>query len=283
MIKVTVVIMALALAGLLATGCSMSRWAGVDPGEYAVFHGGVAAQSTAVQGIQKLMVDRDRGLMVFTLVDGSEIVASFVPRDRREWPVGCPTNIHSTRMEVLEIAEDPLTIGETVLNHPILVRDCPPDPLRLVLREDGAIGGGGNACPSLEPCIFFAPGSTASSFSMPLPHSAKGYELYSWQAGGEWRFTLITGTNRLKGYEEVVSAENIVTETNWVKLSVGGTENLKAVLNRLLRGEEVTWIGDGWREAVGGLRGRIQLPGREVIKEIESHCGSLGIQLQVAD
>jgi hypothetical protein len=55
------------------------------------------------------------------------------------------------------------------------------------------------------------------------------------------------------------------------------------VLNRLPKGEEVTWIGDGWLEAVGGLTGNIQLPGREVIKEIESHCRRLGIQLQVAD
>jgi hypothetical protein len=121
------------------------------------------------------------------------------------------------------------------------------------------------------------------SVSMPLPHSPRGYELYSWQEGEEWRNTLITGTNRLKEYEEIVSTENVVTEADWVVLSVGGPENLKAVLNRLPKGEEVTWIGDGWLEAVGGLTGNIQLPGREVIKEIESHCRRLGIQLQVAD
>jgi hypothetical protein len=280
---VAVVVMALVLAAVLLAGCSMSRWARVDPGEYVVIHGGVAADKAAVQGIQKLQIDRDNRLMVLTLVDGSEIVTSFVPRDRREWPSGCPSNIHSTRMEVLEIAEDPLTIGAITLKHPILVRECPPDSVRLVLREDGAIGGGGSACPNLEPCIFFAPASTASSFSMPLPHSPKGYELYSWQAGNQWRFTLITGTNRLKEYEEIVSTENVVTETDWVVLSVQGTENLKAVLTRLPRGEEVTWIGGGWLEAVGAPAGNIQLPRREVIKEIESHCRRLGIQLQVAD
>ncbi|MDY6876648.1 MAG: hypothetical protein SWK90_10680 [Chloroflexota bacterium] len=70
---------------------------------------------------------------MFTLTDGTEIVASFVPRDRAEWPSGCPANINSTRMEVLDIEEDPLTIGAVVFSDPILVRDCPPDPMRVVL------------------------------------------------------------------------------------------------------------------------------------------------------
>jgi hypothetical protein len=282
-IRVAAVITALVLAGLILAGCSMSRWAQVDPGEYVVLRSGVTAESAAEQAIQKLQVDRGNRLMVLTLVDGSEIVTSFVPRDRREWPSGCPSNLNSTRMEVLEIAADPLTIGSTTVNHPILVRDCPPDPVRLVLREDGAIGGAGNACPNLEPCIYFAPGSTASLSSTPLPHAPKGYELYSWQAGDEWHFTLITGTNRLKRYEEIVSTESVVTETGWAKLSVVGSENLKAMLNRLPRGEEVTWIGDDWLEAVGAPAGSTQLPGWDVIEEIESHCRELGIELQVAD
>ncbi len=282
-IKVSVAVTALALAAVLLAGCSMYRWAKVDPGGYVVLRGGVAADTAAVQRIQKLRIDRDQRMMVLTLVDGSEIASSFVPRDRRAWPSGCPSNLNATRMEVLEIAEDPLTIGATTFSHPILVRDCPPDPVRLVLREDGAIGGAGTAWANLEPCIYFAPGSTASPFPLPLPHSPKGYELYSWQAGGEWRFTLITGTNRLKGYEEIVSAENVVAETDWVKLSVGGTENLKAVLNRLPEGETVTWIGGRWLEAAGAPAGNIQLPGPEMIQEIERHCLDLGARLQVAD
>jgi hypothetical protein len=282
-IKVAVVIAALALVAVLLAGCSMDRWAKVEPGEYVVLRSGAATESAAEQAIQKLQVDRDDHLMVLTLVDGSEIVTSFVPRDKREWPAGCPSNLNSTRMEVLEIAEDPLTLGSTTFNHPILVRDCPPDPVRIVLREDGAIVGAGNACPNLEPCIYFAPVSTASLSLTPLPHSPKGYELYSWQAGEARRFTLITGTNRLKRYEEIVSTENIVTEAGWVKLSVQGTENLKAVLNRLRVGEEVTWIGRGWLEAAGVTAGNIQLPGRDVIEEIESHCRRLSVRLQIAD
>ena len=135
----------------------MDRWAVVEPGEYTVVHDGAAATMAVAREIQRLNIDRDESLMVFTLVDGSEIVASFVPRDRTEWPAGCPTNIHSTRMEVLDIVPDPWTVGAASLRRPILVRDCPPDPARIVLREAGAIGGGGAACTYPEPCIYFAP------------------------------------------------------------------------------------------------------------------------------
>ena len=147
----------MALAVVMSAGCSMDRWAAVEPGEYAVLTDWETTDKAAAREIQKLDIDRDRRVMVLTLVGGSEIVTSFVPRDRREWPSGCPSNINSTRMEVLEIAEDSLTIGATTFSHPILVRDCPPNPTRIVLRGDGAIGGSGGACPHPEPCIFFAP------------------------------------------------------------------------------------------------------------------------------
>jgi hypothetical protein len=55
-----------------------------------------------------------------------------------------------------------------------------------------------------------------------LPHSAKGYELYSWQEDSQWHFTLITGTNRNKTLEEVISDVNIVSEDGWVQIHVVG-------------------------------------------------------------
>ena len=149
--------MALALGAVLLAGCSLDRWAEIEPGEYAPVRDGAATTMTVAHEIQRLTIDRDESVMVLTLVDGSEIVALFVPRDRAEWPAGCPANIHSTRMEILDIVRDPLTVGTISLSHPILVRDCPSDPVRIVLREDGAIGGAGTACPYPEPCIHFAP------------------------------------------------------------------------------------------------------------------------------
>ena len=42
-----------------------------------------------------------------------------------------------------------------------------------------------------------------------IPHSMKGYELYSWPEDSQWHFTLITGTNRDKTLEEVISNANM--------------------------------------------------------------------------
>jgi len=114
------------LAACTLAGCSTTRWIGVEPGEYVVSRGQGEIHGAAARAIQKMEIDRDERVAVFTLVDGSEIVASFVPRDRAEWPAGCPTNIYMHRMEVLDIEEDTLTIEPVTLSHPILVRDCPP-------------------------------------------------------------------------------------------------------------------------------------------------------------
>jgi hypothetical protein len=122
-----------------------------------------------------------------------------------------------------------------------------------------------------------------TAWNSPLPHSAKGYELYSWPAekGNAWRFSLITGTNRLKTYEEIVSAEDIVSEGGWVKISATGTEGLKALLDQLPVGESVTWNSGDWLEQVGVPAGNIRLPGEDVIDEIESYCRQLGIELSI--
>ena len=103
---VTVAIMALALAAVLLSGCSLDRWAQAEPGQYIVVDEGAVPTMAVAREIQGLDIDRDQNLLVLTLVDGSEIVASFVPRDRTAWPAGCPTNIQSTRMEVLDIVQD---------------------------------------------------------------------------------------------------------------------------------------------------------------------------------
>jgi len=151
---------------VILTGCALAgctRWVGIESGEYIVIRGwGEAANEVAMRTVQKMEINRDKRVVVFTLVDGSEIVTSFVPRSRAEWPAGCPTNVGSTHMEVLDIEEDTLTIGGVTFNNPILVRHCSPDPIRVVLREDGEIGNArgvsGGACNwANEKCMHFGP------------------------------------------------------------------------------------------------------------------------------
>ena len=156
--------------------------------------------------------------------------------------------------------------------------------LRGMLHRVGAMGPVLIAALVLASCgQLLQSQATPTAWDSPLPHSAKGYELYSWPAeqGDEWEFTLITGTNRLKTLEEIVAAD-VASESEWVKISVSGTEALKAVLDQLPQGERVTWISGEWLEQVGGPAGSIQLPGKDVVDEIEGYCRELGIELTIA-
>jgi hypothetical protein len=268
----------------ILTGCVPDRWVSVEPGEYTVVHSGGTASQIAQREIQKLEVDRDKRVLVFTLTDSSKAIASFIARDRAEWPPGCPSNINSTRMEVLDIIENPLRIGAMTFSNPILVRDCPPEPMQVVLREDasqssgGAIGGSGGACDHANECVFFEPGvPSSSSLNTPIPRSMKGYELYSWRAGQEWYFTLMTGTNRVKTYEEVTSDEKSMD----VKLTVRGIEELKITLGQLPADAHIIWRGSQALDRIGMQPSDLMLPPRRVIEEIEAHCNEAGIQLEV--
>jgi hypothetical protein len=139
--------LSLALVVLLGpwfTGCSTDRWLEIAAGEYAPVRG--AGASGPASTIEAVRVDRDNQTAWFMLTDGSQVIVSFTPLPRAEWPAGCPTNIYSTYMEVLEIETEALTIASTTFHRPVLVRNCPSTPKEIVLRSSGKIGGSGNAC-----------------------------------------------------------------------------------------------------------------------------------------
>lgn len=156
-------------AAVMLSGCLADRWVGVEPGEYVVAHRSGTANATALAEIQKLEIDRDKGVAIFSLVGKQDSFVPFTPRGRAEWPSGCPTNINATRMEVLDLEETPLIIGSITLRQPVLVRGCPPDPIHVILREDGPIGGGGGACTDLNRCVFFEPQPASALLNTPLP------------------------------------------------------------------------------------------------------------------
>jgi hypothetical protein len=156
--KSTKVIVAFAmLVECVLAGCAMNKQVEIEPGVYVVVPGPGEANKIAMRVIKQMEIDRDKRIMILTLLDNSKIHAEFVPRDRAEWPTGCPTNVASTRMEVLDIEGASLTIAQLTLSNPILVRDCPSDRVRVLLRQDGQIGGGGAACNWPLECVFFRP------------------------------------------------------------------------------------------------------------------------------
>ena len=137
------------------TGCSLDRWAEVEAGEYVQTSRQGVSNQVGRRVIQRMEVDRRNHQVTFFFEDGSLIDTSFVSKEKADWPAGCPTNINMTHMEVLELEVDTLTIGSLSFETPILVRDCPRDPERVVIRSDGDIGGSGTACKYQQECIYF--------------------------------------------------------------------------------------------------------------------------------
>ena len=111
--------------------------------------------------------------------------------------------------------------------------------------------------------VGFCRVGVARSAQAKLPHSMKGYELYSWRARGGWYFALLTGTNRLKTGREVRAPGG----------RMKGVEALKRKLNLLAEGEEVSWAT--------GLVPGTALPPDGVVQEVKEHCDRRGIILRV--
>jgi hypothetical protein len=122
----------------------------------------------------------------------------------------------------------------------------------------------------------------------PLPHSMKGYELYSWFAREEdqWYHALITGTDRLKTLAELRDRPSVVRPDGWVSILVRGTGPLKALLRRLPDGERLTWVGEDWLMQAGAdqeMIATMALPDAQTVREIEDLCRELGLSLYLTE
>ena len=115
-----------------------------------------------------------------------------------------------------------------------------------------------------------------------LPRTMKGYELYSWREDGQWRFTMITGTDRNKTLEELVSGEDFISEAGWVKATFTGTDDIEAALDKLAPGEFVLWLS-GIREPSSQTGVTMQLPPPEVVGAVRQSAVQRGLNFQVQD
>lgn len=112
-----------------------------------------------------------------------------------------------------------------------------------------------------------------------LPRSLKGYELYSWEEEGEWHFTLITGTNRVKTLEEITTEEDFISETGWVRTQVVGADAIKDVLSHLPEGESVCWCDE--LHIGQSTEPDFQLPPAQVANAIEEYAERCGLDFVV--
>jgi hypothetical protein len=113
-----------------------------------------------------------------------------------------------------------------------------------------------------------------------LPHSMKGYEIYSWLEDNQWHFTLITGTNRNKSLEEIISYANIVSADEWVRIQVIGEDAIENTISKLPQGEFVFWLG-GMRDDTQEINFDIQLPPAEIVDSIKKYADQGGLDFQV--
>ncbi len=114
--------------------------------------------------------------------------------------------------------------------------------------------------------------------TLTVPHSAKGWELYSWSNGNEWNYSILIGTNRIKTFEEVTLSNS----TGVHLITVTGIDSLELVLTRFPEGEFITWIGEGWLESSWGVNyGNLKLPPQKLIDEITVFCKQKKLILQV--
>jgi len=125
----------------------------------------------------------------------------------------------------------------------------------------------------------FIPTLDMNSLPEKFPVSFKGYELLSWRYEGDWVFTLMTGTNREKSFEEILSAENQYSSDELVKITVRGLEELKVVLARLPRGEQINWGGMNLAGEVPANTLYFTFPPDDIVEEVVNFCRDAGIIL----
>jgi hypothetical protein len=87
----------------------------------------------------------------------------------------------------------------------------------------------------------------------------KGWELYSWVDGAEWRFALLVGTNRIKFCDEIKSPKGALT-----------LEQAAQALDGLADLEWVSWIEPGERLAQDACP--LALPPPAMIERLRTVC-----------
>jgi hypothetical protein len=109
----------------------------------------------------------------------------------------------------------------------------------------------------------------------------KGYELYSWSEDDQWHFTLVTGTNRNKTLEEIISREDVISDTGWVRVQVTGVNAIKSVLSELHQGEDIVWLAGPRLEQTPPGDIAFMFPPEHIVDSVKEHTEQVGLNLLV--
>jgi hypothetical protein len=91
----------------------------------------------------------------------------------------------------------------------------------------------------------------------------KGMELYSWQVGREWRYSLLPGTNRSKSSSEIRAP----------KVTMSSLSELKERLAQLALGESIFWFNPNERP--------FAYPTADVACDLVEYCNRLSMKLEL--
>jgi len=133
----------------------------------------------------------------------------------------------------------------------------------------------------LSACVTASPDYAALDWNNirdSFPDSQKGYELYSWESDGEWIFTLTTGTNRSKSFEEITSTETKL-EDEYIKITVNSTDDLVTLIERLPAGVDLLWSGINLSGEVEEGTMYFTYPPDEVMDRVVEAAVEQGVQL----
>lgn len=95
-----------------------------------------------------------------------------------------------------------------------------------------------------------------------LAESMKGYELYSWQDNGQWKFAILVGTNREKTVDEIKATDTVL-------LSM---DALKSALSKISAGQYIMWSS----------REGLSFPPDDIIRQVEQICKDKDLILNIA-
>ncbi|MCX6055627.1 MAG: hypothetical protein NTZ74_12085 [Chloroflexi bacterium] len=112
-----------------------------------------------------------------------------------------------------------------------------------------------------------------------LPSSMKGYELMSWQVDDQWSFTLITGTNREKTFEEIMDPGIQLSPDGFVKITVNGIDQIKKAFDHLAVEEQIFWGGMDLAGQVPAGTLYFTFPPQEIVDELTTYCKERNISL----
>jgi hypothetical protein len=110
--------------------------------------------------------------------------------------------------------------------------------------------------------LFSSCGTAAPPDATPLPESMKGYELYSWQEGNQWKFSLLVGTNREKTLDEIKSIDTVLPDV----------KALLSTLKKIPSGQYVTWSS----------RETLSFPPDNILKQVKQIAKDKGLILNIA-